>query len=113
MWMIVRPASCAANRGVPRPSTASVAASSASMRMTVRARWKTSAGAAATADPACRNGSQRAAVRFQTISGVPARARLSAMGCPMIPSPMNPAGSSTVHHPWFRDYDRGHSTAPP
>ncbi len=68
--------------GVPRPSTASTAASSVSISSTVSARSKTSAGLAATSAPASRRGAHRSGVRFPTTSGVPARARLSAMGRP-------------------------------
>ncbi len=98
MWTTVCPATRAAKSAVPRPSTASMAVSSASMRNTVSsARSKTSAGSAATSAPAADSGSQRPGVRFQTTSGVPARARLSAMGCPMTPRPTKPT-YRTMHH---------------
>ncbi len=95
MWTTVCPATLAAKSAVPRPRTASTAAPSASIRITVRARRKTSAGSAATAAPTARSGSQAAAVRFQTTSSAPERARFRAIGCPITPRPMNPASMAT------------------
>jgi hypothetical protein len=103
MWTITCPATRAANSGVPRPSTASTAAPSASIRITTRARANTSPGPSATSAPAARSGSLRAAVRFQTTSGTPAPASRRAMGCPMIPRPMNP---TSIAPPPFRPVDR-------
>ncbi len=83
MWTTTRPATRAAKPAVPRPRVASIAWSSASMRITTSALAKTSAVSVAVSAPAARSGSVRAAVRFQTISGVPERTSRSAMGCPM------------------------------
>ena len=50
----------------------------------------TSAALAATSAPASARGRQRAAVRFQTTRSTPARARRSAIGCPITPRPRKP-----------------------
>jgi hypothetical protein len=71
----VRPRIFAAKPSVPRPRTASIASPWASMTRIVSDRSQTSAGVAATAAPATRSGSHRSGLRFQTTSGVPARAR--------------------------------------
>jgi hypothetical protein len=86
----VRSRTIAGNQRVPRWSTSSTAASVASATRTTSARAKTPAGLGATSAPAAAGGAVAAAVRFHTTSGVPARARLSAIGPPMIPRPRNP-----------------------
>ena len=80
MATTVCPATRAERRGVPRSRTSSTASPFASMRMTTVASRNTSAGVATTRAPSARSGAVRPAVRFHTTSGVPARARLSAIG---------------------------------
>ena len=80
MQTSVRPATMGPNPAVPRPSTASVAASLISMTITVPARANTSRGLAATRAPAARRGSQRSGDRFQTTSLLPAAAKFIAIG---------------------------------
>jgi hypothetical protein len=55
----------------------------------------TSPGVATTRAPASRSGSARCGERFHTTSGRPDRARLSAIGCPMMPRPTNPTSTET------------------
>jgi hypothetical protein len=76
--------------------TASIAAASASMRMMVPVRAKTSSAERATAAPASLSAWALAAVRFQTTRGVPAFARLSAIGSPIAPSPTKPTGADEI-----------------
>jgi hypothetical protein len=93
MLTTVRPATSRAKPSVPRARTASSAAASAIMSSTGAAAANTAATSAATVAPAARSGSARSGVRFHTTSGRPARARLSAMGWPMTPSPTKPTGT--------------------
>jgi len=78
----------------PRARTASIAAPSASIRMTTSHCLKTSADAPATRAPAAASGAHFAGERFQTRSGAPAFTRLSAMGSPIAPRPMKPSGAA-------------------
>ncbi len=93
---IVLDETCTQPRSSPlrRPSgpktTDSTAASSASMVNTTSAPRAASAGLEATRAPRCRMRSVRAKVRLKTASVCPAASRLSAMGSPMDPRPMNP-----------------------
>ena len=80
-------------RRTPRWRTASSAASLTSMQITTRERAKTFPTSAATVAPASRKASQACGERFQTTSRIPDRARLSAIGLPITPSPMNPISS--------------------
>jgi hypothetical protein len=95
MCTIVCPDAYASKLAVPRRSTESIAAASASMRMTTRACSKSMAGELATVAPAARTGSALRLDRVHTTTGVLARTRLSAIGCPMTPSPMKPVFSAS------------------
>jgi hypothetical protein len=53
-------------------------------------RANTAAASGATSAPAASSTCAFAGVPFQTSSEVPARSRLSAIGSPMMPSPMKP-----------------------
>ena len=90
MCTIVRLDTRAANSGVPRPSTASAASPSVTIKMTTSDRAKTAAVSGATSAPAASSARALASVRFHTSSGVSARSRFWAIGSPMTPSPMKP-----------------------
>jgi hypothetical protein len=91
MWTMILSSSGA------EPSVASIAAASASISSTTSTLSISAAGLPATVAPAARRGSARAAVRFQTTSGVPARSRLCAIGAPITPRPANPSRMPTSH----------------
>ncbi len=93
MLINVRPFTRRPNAPSPRASTESSAAPSRSMRITSSHRAKTSAGSFATAAPALARMPHFAGERFQTSSGVPAFARFSAIGWPIVPRPMKPTGA--------------------
>src|SRR5438105_11823935 len=96
MLISVRPLMRSANARSPRPVMLSIAAASTSMKMMTSQRAKTSAGSFATLAPALARMADLAGVRFQTRSGVPALTRLSAIGSPIAPTPMNPTGAARV-----------------
>ncbi len=76
----------------PSPLSTAPSTDRSSMRLviTTSACAAASAGEAATAAPASRNGCILAAVRLYTVSVCPAFMMLRAMAAPMRPSPMNP-----------------------
>lgn len=81
----------------PAPKRRSSSASSSeTIVMSTVLTAPTSAAESATRAPSSRRGSAFAGVRFQTVSGKPARARLAAIGPPMSPSPMKPVGAVMV-----------------
>ena len=61
-------------------------------RRSRRCRWPrpASLGLAASVAPSSTSGPARPGVRFHTVSGKPARARLAAMAAPIVPKPAKP-----------------------
>lgn len=74
--------------------TVSTSGELVTIEITMSLRSATSFGVRHTVAPSARSGSARAAVRFVTATGNPARRRLRAMGRPMIPRPTTPTLST-------------------
>lgn len=80
---MILPQTRVANAEVRRPSTASIAALSSSISITVLLRLNRSCSEVACSAPMSTRGSHFSGVRFQTVTGIPARSRLRAIGSPM------------------------------
>src|SRR3990172_5780946 len=101
------PARTPAARPPGPKSTASTSGVSERQTTTTSTAAARSAGVAASLAPSSTTAAARPGVRFQTVSGKPARARLAAMAAPIVPMPAKPTRSmrsscpSPCPRPWY------------
>src|SRR3990172_1681548 len=101
------PARTPAARPPGPKSTASTSGVSERQTTTTSTAAASSAGVAASLAPSSTTAAARPGVRFQTVSGKPARARLAAMAAPIVPMPAKPTRSmrsscpSPCPRPWY------------
>ena len=87
IWIQTAPAGSAARAPSGPPSTASVTGPSASIVTSTSTSAAAASGVSAACTPSAASASALAGVRFHATTGSPARARLRAMGAPIVPVP--------------------------